>query len=112
MNAIGKNTDAMVNVIATTESDTSLVPRAAASLGVSPSSMCRNTFSRTTIASSSTKPTASESARIVIMFNDKPNALIAANVPIIITGKPAMVTNVFRILRKNKSTMSEANNAP
>ena len=62
----------IVSVIASTESETSAVPRLAATIGVSPRSMCRKIFSRTTIASSITSPTESESASSVIRLIDRP----------------------------------------
>ena len=104
---MGRNTETIVNDIAITERDTSFVPSRAASLGCAPRSMCRKIFSRTTIASSSTRPTARESASSVIIFNERPNAFRMAKDPIMMTGMPAMVTKVF-LCKKNRSTKSSA----
>ena len=48
--------------------------------------MCRSTFSTTTIASSTTMPIASTRPNSESMLSEKPNAAIAANVPISETG--------------------------
>jgi hypothetical protein len=70
--------------------------------------MWRKTFSRTTIASSITRPTESDSASNVTRLIDRPKAWSAAKVAIMITGSPAMVTSVLRMSRKNTSTTSIA----
>ena len=62
MKRIGRNTAASEIVIETIVNAISFEPRNAASSGGSPRSMCRTMFSSITIASSTTKPTASVSA--------------------------------------------------
>ena len=64
----------MVSVDATTEIPTSPVPCTAASLGFSPRARCVDTFSRTTIASSTTIPIAIASADMEMMFSVLPVA--------------------------------------
>src|ERR1700751_3340441 len=51
-NVTGKNTTTATSMIASTANATSLAPWMAATLGCSPSSMCRYTFSSTTTESS------------------------------------------------------------
>ena len=62
MNSTGMNTATSDSVIDTMVKPTSLEPLKAASIGFSPASMWRTMFSSMTIASSTTKPTASVSA--------------------------------------------------
>ena len=70
MNATGKKTAMSDNVVARTARPISLVASTAASIGFSLfSSMWRKMFSRTTIASSITMPTASASASSVIVLS-------------------------------------------
>ena len=61
--------------------DTSSIALRVASIGVSPSSMCRSTFSTTTIASSTTMPIASTRPKSDSVFSEKPKPSITANVP-------------------------------
>ena len=70
----GRNTHSIVSVEAITEIPTSAVPWTAASFGFSPLSKCVVTFSRTTIASSTTMPMAMERADIEIIFSVLPVA--------------------------------------
>ena len=70
----GKNTATVTNVVTMTESHTSLVPYLAASRGRLPRSMCLVTFSRTTMASSTTIPIAMERDESEIMLSDSPVA--------------------------------------
>ena len=70
----GRNTQSIVRVEAMTEMPTSEVARTAASFGFSPRSRWVETFSRTTIASSTTMPIAIESADIEMMFSVLPVA--------------------------------------
>jgi hypothetical protein len=78
----------------------------AASLGGSPSSdMMRSTFSRTTIASSTTMPIASTMPNKVRVLMEKPSRYIPAKVPIRETGTAAMGITVARqFWRKTKTT--------
>ena len=64
----GRNTHSMVSVEAMTEIPTSAVPCTAASLGFSPFSIWEVTFSRTTIASSTTIPMAMDRALMEMML--------------------------------------------
>ena len=70
----GRNTQSIVNVEAITEIPTSEVPWTAASVGFSPRSKCVETFSSTTMASSTTIPIAMDKADIDMMFNVLPVA--------------------------------------
>ena len=64
----GKNTAIIVSVEATTEMATSFVPCIAACDGAEPRSMCVVTFSKTTMASSTTIPMAIESDESEMML--------------------------------------------
>ena len=57
-----------------------------ASIGGSPSSMCRSTFSTTTIASSTTMPMASTRPKSDSVLSENPRPSITANVPTSETG--------------------------
>ena len=59
---IGMNTATSDTLIETTVNAISRAPRSAAVIGLMPASRCRATFSRTTIASSTTNPVAIDSA--------------------------------------------------
>ena len=80
----------------------SLEPLNAASIGFSPCSMWRTMFSSITIASSTTKPTDRVRAIRVILLTEKPRPYIAANVPIIESGRARLGITVAEILRRNK----------
>ena len=67
-----------------------------------PASMWRAMFSSMTIASSTTKPTDSASASSVMLLMEKPNAYIAAKVPISDTGTASEGMMVADALRKNR----------
>ena len=62
MNSTGMKTAASDSVMERMVKEISLLPSSAACMRDLPISMCRTTFSSTTIASSTTKPTASVSA--------------------------------------------------
>ncbi len=68
----GMNTAASVAVVAMTAKNTSRVPSTAAARGPSPWPRRRTMFSRTTIASSTTRPVASTMASSVRMLIEKP----------------------------------------
>jgi hypothetical protein len=102
----GTNTATIVRVIASTESATSAVPRLAACTGVSPCSSRWMMFSRTTIASSITRPTETEIASSVMMLSDRPNSAMPAKVPRMITGRPITVMKVLRSVKAACSTSS------
>jgi len=68
-----------------------------------PVSIWRTIFSSMTMASSTTKPTDSVSASIVMLLMENPSAYIAANVPTSDTGTASpgmMVAGTFRRNRK------------
>ena len=72
------------------------------------SSITRNTFSSTTMASSITTPTISTSASIVTLFSVKSIAFITANAPMIDVGMATAAMSVDRHDRMNSSTMTLA----
>ena len=86
ISSTGMNTAISENVIETMVKPISREPFSAASNGRMPSSMWRTMFSSMTMASSTTKPTDSVSASSVMLLMEKPNAYIAAQVPISETG--------------------------
>ncbi len=110
-NATGRKTAKIVAPIATTGMATSAVPRLAATRGEKPFSTHRKMFSRTTMPSSMTRPTTNANPNSEIWFSEMPNRFIKNRVAIIITGSPAMVTNVFRRSRKKKSITNAASTA-
>ena len=69
-----------------------------------PFSMCREMFSSTTIASSTTKPVAMVSAISERLSSEKPSRYIAANVPMIEIGTATLGISVARQLRRNRNT--------
>ena len=73
-NEIGMNTAASVTVVDSTAKNTCRVPSTAAARGPRPSARCREMFSMTTIASSTTSPVASTRASSVRMLIEKPAA--------------------------------------
>ena len=80
--AMGAYTAARVRVMAMTGRATSRAPSSAACIGEAPSSICRCTFSTTTIASSTTSPMAITMASRVSRFREKPSARISDTTPI------------------------------
>src|SRR5947207_2327690 len=86
-NASGVNTATSAIVVAMTANPISFVPRTAASSGDScSSSWCRNAFSSTMIASSTTMPIAIVSASSVKLLIEKPRKYMIANVAMIDAG--------------------------
>ena len=81
-NITGINTATNVNVIATTANPTSEIAFFAASIGDTPLSRYLTVFSNTTIASSTTKPTATTIASKVRVFIEKPKNRSKLKVPI------------------------------
>src|SRR5262249_60020775 len=80
--ATGTNTATSTSEVAITAPATSFIATEAALCGsVIPSTMCRSTFSITTIASSTTKPVASVIPNNVSVLIEKPNALMKIKVP-------------------------------
>ncbi len=80
----------------------SRAPLSAASNGRMPDSMWRTMFSSMTMASSTTKPTDSVSASIVILLMEKPSAYITAKVPMSETGTASPGMMVAGSLRRNR----------
>jgi hypothetical protein len=112
--AVGTNTESSTRVIAMIGPVTCDIAFSAASAGVSWGSVSRmcSTASTTTIASSTTIPIASTSARSEMVFAEKPSANITANVPTRATGTAIIGINVARKFpRKMKTTMPTSTKA-
>ena len=104
------NTAVSEIVIARMVNATSAEPSNAACNGVFPISMCRTMFSSITMASSTTKPTASVSAISDRLSSEYPNAYITAKVPMSDIGSARLgmiVAETFR--RKMKITITTRN---
>ncbi|MCY1535556.1 hypothetical protein D9M68_709680 [compost metagenome] len=86
MNRIERNTATSDRFIESKVKPTSRAPLNAASIGVSPASICREMFSSTTMASSTTRPVAMISAISDRLFSEKPSRYMAAKVPTSDTG--------------------------
>jgi hypothetical protein len=99
---IGTYTAANVMVMAMTGPTSSRAPISAAWYGVRPSRMWRSTFSTTTIASSTTRPTDSTIASSVSRFSVKPNACIKKTPPISETGIATTGTSAERKDPRNR----------
>ena len=69
-------------------------------------------FSRTTIASSMSRPMHSDSAISVRKLSEKPNAYSAMKVAITAIGSVRPVMTVLRQLCRNRNTMSTVSAAP
>ena len=102
--AIGVYTVASVIVIAMIGPTSSRAPTSAASTRVLPRRTCRSTFSTTTIASSTTRPTDSTIARMVSRFRLKPAANITIAAPIRETGMATSGTSAVRTEPMNRNT--------
>ena len=103
-NAVGTNTAHSTSAIETSALPTSSIVLSAASRRLMPCSRCRSTFSTTTIASSTTMPTASTSPNRVRLLIENPNAAITAKVPTSDTGMAIMGMIAGRQPCKNTST--------
>ena len=113
MNATGRNTAMSEKVVASTARPISRVAAMAAGKGFIPFSFTnRKMFSRTTIASSITIPTASARANSVIMLRVNPCHHMSAKVPMIDTGIASAATSALRKLARNSSTTREAKRLP
>ena len=86
MNAVGTKTASRTAVVATIGGVTSFIAATAASRRPSPFSNCRSTFSTTTMASSTTNPTASTRPSSVKVLIEKPKAASTAKVATSETG--------------------------
>src|SRR6266568_1513570 len=104
MKRIGMNTAIREMLIESTVKLTSRAPLRAAWNGAMPRSMWRDTFSSTTIASSTTKPVAMVSAMSDRLFKLKPARYITPNVATSETGTATAGIRVARALRRNRNT--------
>ena len=101
--ATGTNTATSTSEVAITAPATSFIATDAALCGsVMPSTMCRSTFSITTMASSTTRPVASVIPKSVSVLMEKPSNFTKMNVPINDTGMVIAGMNVLRQSCKNK----------
>lgn len=103
--AMGIYTAAKVRVMATTAKPISLDPSFAAFRGDFPSSIWRWMFSRTTMASSTTSPTAKTMARRVMVLIERPKVAMRDSTP---TRDKGIATRGMRValkFLKNKKTM-------
>ena len=102
----GRNTHSMVRVDAITEIPTSDVPCTAASLGRSPLARWVDTFSSTTIASSTTMPMAMAKADIEMIFSVLPVANRYTSEARSAIGMDSTMINVDLIFPRNRNTTS------
>ena len=105
-NPIGRYTATSVAVIAMTGPTSSRAPLIAASTRPMPSLMCRSTFSTTTIASSTTRPTESTTASSVRRFTLNPNTCIRNTAPISEIGIATIGISTERRLPRNRKITS------
>ena len=103
-NAVGTNTAHSTSAIDTSAPPTSSMVRSAASRRLMPCSRWRSTFSTTTIASSTTMPTASTRPNRVRLLIENPSAAITAKVPTSDTGMAMIGMMAGRQPCKNTST--------
>ena len=92
------------NAMAITATVTSSIDLQAASRGERPCSIQRSTFSTTTIASSTTTPTASTSPNSEMLLSVNPSMAITAKVPTSDTGTATSGISVERQFCRNRST--------
>jgi hypothetical protein len=106
MNSSGMNTAISERLIDSTVKPTSRAPRSAAAKRSMPSSMWREVFSSTTMASSTTKPVATVSAISDRLLSEKPRIHITPKVPSSETMVATAGMKVARALRRNRLTTS------
>ena len=104
MNKIGMNTATKEMLMATTVKPMSRDPCKHASRKGTPRSRCRVMFSKTTIASSTTKPVAMVKAMSVRLFKLKPMRYITTQVPAKDSGKATAGMSAVCHRFKNKAT--------
>ena len=105
MKIVGTNTASRTSVVAITGVVICVIAFSVASLADSPSSaMMRSTFSTTMMASSTTMPMASTSAKRLIVLSDMPASSSTAKVPISETGIATVGMIVARQLPRNTKT--------
>jgi hypothetical protein len=112
MKPMGRNTATMEKVVASTARPISCVPSSEAWYGPLPICTWRTMFSRTTMASSISRPTHSDSAISVIMLMVKPNRFMNRKVPMMEIGSVSPVMTVERQELRNRNTMSTVSSAP
>ena len=100
----GRNTAISDRLIEMTVKPTSRAPRIAACRRVAPASMCRVTFSSTTMASSTTNPVEIVSAISERLSRLKPRRYITPNEPRIDTGTATLGIAAARTLRRKTKT--------
>ena len=103
-NAEGTNTAHSVSAMDTSAPPTSSIVRCAASFGVIPAAMLRSTFSTTTIASSTTMPTASTRPNSDRLFSDIPSASRMVKEPTSDTGIAITGMSEARQVCRNRNT--------
>jgi hypothetical protein len=109
---IGRNTTTVVSVAARTAPNTSRAPSSAACSGDLPSSRCRNTFSSTTIALSTTIPTAKAMPARLMTFTLRPMATMNTTAPITEIGIDSAMIPALRNDRRKRSNTSTAREPP
>ena len=112
MKPMGKNTATIDIVVASTAMPISCVPSSEAWKIDLPICTWRTMFSRTTIASSISKPTHRLSAIMVIMLMVKPSMFMKKNVPIRAMGSVSPVITVERQEFRKRNTISTVSSAP
>ena len=103
---IGMNTAISDRLIETTVKPTSLAPCSAALIRGMPASMCREMFSSTMMASSTTKPAAIAIAISDRLLRLKPSRYMPPKVPISDTGTATAATKPARADRRNAKVTS------
>ncbi len=106
MNADGTNTAVSTSAMAINAAPTSSILLIAAARGSSPSAMLRSTFSTTTIASSTTMPTARTSPNSDSVLIVKPNIAMKKKVPTSDTGMAMSGITAARQVCRNITTTS------
>ena len=108
----GINTMTVVNAETRTAGHTCIAPSNAASRLVAPSWRSRKIFSRTTIAASTTMPTANAMPARLMTLSERPSAAMATNEPITETGIESATTNIGRQVRRNSNKITTARTPP
>ena len=112
MNAVGRKTATIVNVVAITARPISSAASIAAWYGGLPAAMWRAMFSISTMASSTSTPITSDSASSVTVLRLKWNRYIAPNVGRMDSGNAVAQMAVERQSRRNQKTTTTASRAP
>ena len=104
MKAVGTNTAQSVSAMAISAPPTSSIVRCAASRGDRPRRRLRSTFSTTTIASSTTMPTASTRPNSDRLLSERPQAASTVNVPMSEIGIATIGMTEARHVCRNRMT--------